>query len=91
MMRFRFLFVMVDKPKHYLLYECIKRHFKSYDAKNLDEAHQQLAQNLMSEFGLLDRFKVERLRHGAWKMHIGNAKGHKLTVGYGIDIYPIGN
>lgn len=90
-MRYRFLFVMIDKPKHYLLYECVKRHFKSYDARNLDAAHQQLAQNLMSEFGLLDICKVERLRHGAWKMHLGNAKGHKLTVGYGIDIRPIGD
>ena len=70
--QYRFTLVTTDKPKEWSLHEIIKRHFRAYKAKNLHAALHALANNLMSEFGLVYRYRFQRLGDSAWQINIGD-------------------
>ena len=77
--RYTFRLVTTDKPDHWSLHDHIKRHFKAYDAHNLNEALRQLAENLLSEFGLVETYEIHRLGKGGWQINIGSVLVVKFT------------
>ena len=87
--RYRFTLVTTDKPKDWTLHAVIKRHFRAYDARNLNAALRQLAKNLMTEFGLVDTYKVKPLGRSGYQINIGNVLVVKFSWSWYGFVLPI--
>ena len=70
--QYKFTLVTTNKPKGWSLHQVIKQHFRLYKAKNLNAALCRLANNLMSEFGCVTTYRLQRLGSSAWQMNIGD-------------------